>query len=89
MTKQIAFSTRSEDVLATGRGIAAVVDDLNDQPSVICGVAHLGAEAPHGADQTESYFTQIESAGERATEITRQLLVPDSLGPRSTSAHEH
>jgi hypothetical protein len=74
--QQIDFSTRYEDLLAEaapGRAMAAVVDDLNDQLDVICGFANLGAETSHDADRTESFFTRIELAGERAAQITRQL----------------
>jgi hypothetical protein len=83
--QQIAFSTRYEDLLAEeapGRGMADDVDDLDDQLIVICGLANLGAEASHDAG-AENYFTLIESAGERAAQITRQLR---ELDPRAQHA---
>jgi hypothetical protein len=89
VVQQIEFGTRDEYLLAeeaTERGMAAVVEDLNDQLTVICGLAHLGGEASYDAEWTESYFAQIESAGKKAAQITRQLLV---LDPRSPSGDEH
>jgi hypothetical protein len=76
----VAFSPLYEDMLADegiGRTMTAVVDDLNDQLDVICGFANLGAEASNDAERTESLFARIESAGEQAAQITRQLLVLD------------
>jgi hypothetical protein len=81
---QVAFSTRHEDLRAeeaTGRAIAAGVDDLDDQLTVICGLASLGAEVSSDPKRTESYFTLIESAGEKAAQITRQLLELDAPAP--------
>ena len=84
MIEQIEFGTRDEYQLAeeaTDRGMAAVVEDLNDQLTVICGLAHLGGDASDDAGQTESYFAEIESAGKKAAQITRQLLVLDPAAP--------
>ena len=80
MIEQIEFGTRDEYRLAeqaTERGIAAVVQDLNDQLTVICGLAQMGGEVSYDAEQTENYFAQIESAGKNAAQIARQLLVLD------------
>ena len=85
MIEQIEFGTRDEYLLAeeaTERGMAAVVADINDQLTVICGLAHLGGDASYDAERTESYFAQIESAGKTAAQIVRQLLV---LDPRQLS----
>ena len=96
MIEQIEFGTRDEYLLAeeaTERGMAAVVADLNDQLTVICGLAHLGGDASYDAERTESYFAQIESAGKKAAQITRQLLVldphhsaEDETDPRETES---
>jgi hypothetical protein len=89
MIEQIEFGTRDEYLLAeqaTERGIAAVVQDLNDQLTVISGLAHMGGEVSYDAERTENYFAQIESAGKKAAQITRQLLV---LDPARPSEHEH
>ena len=96
MIEQIEFGTRDEYLLAeeaTERGMAAVVADLNDQLTVICGLAHLGGDASYDAERTESYFAQIESAGKTAAQIVRQLLVldprqlsRDETGPRDTES---
>ena len=84
----IAFSPLQEDMLANdaiGRTMTAIIEDLNDQLDVICGFANLGAEASNDAERTESLFARIESAGEQAAQITRQLLVldpaPDAPAP--------
>jgi hypothetical protein len=85
--EQIEFGTHDEYLLAeeaTERGMAAVIEDLNDQLTVICGLAHLGGGASYDAERTECYFAEIESAGEKAAQITRQLLVLDPLSPRLT-----
>jgi hypothetical protein len=84
MIEEIEFGTRDEYLLAEkaiARGMAAVVTDINDQLTVICGLAHLGGDASYDAERTESYFAQIESAGKKAAEITRQLLVLDPSQP--------
>jgi hypothetical protein len=89
MIKQIEFGTRDESLLAeqaTERAPAAVVQDLNDQLTVICGLAHMGGEVSYDAELTENYFAQIESAGKKAAQITRQLLV---LDPARPSEFEH
>jgi hypothetical protein len=96
MIEQIEFGTRDEYLLAeeaTERGMAAVVQDLNDQLTVICGLAHLGGDASYDAERTEGYFAQIESAGKKAAQITRQLLVldprqllQDEISPRETES---
>jgi hypothetical protein len=57
----------------------------NDQLTVICGLAHLGGDASYDTERTESYVAQIESAGKKAAQITRQLLV---LDPRQLSEDE-
>ena len=65
MIEQIDFGTREEYLLAeeaTEQGITVVVSDLNDQLTVICGLATLGAEASYDAERTENYFALIESA---------------------------
>ena len=82
MTQQIELGTRDERLHAdeaTETGIAGVVNDLNDQLTVMCGLAHLGAEVSYDAERTESYFAQIESAGTKAAQITRRLLTLDRL----------
>jgi hypothetical protein len=61
--------------------MAAVVQDLNDQLTVICGLAQMGGEVSYDAERTENCFAQIESAGKKAAQITRQLLVLDPAGP--------
>ena len=89
MIEQIEFGTRDEYLLAeqaTERGLAAVVQDLNDQLTVICGLAQMGGEVSYDAERTENYFAQIEAAGKKAAQITRQLLV---LDPPRPSEHEH
>jgi hypothetical protein len=89
MIEQIEFGTRDEyrrAEQATERGMAAVVQDLNDQLTVICGLANMGGEVSYDAERTENYFAQIESAGKNAAQITRQLLV---LDPARPSEHEH
>jgi len=89
MIEQIEFGTRDEYLLAeqaTERGMAAVVQNLNDQLTVICGLAQMGGEVSYDAERTENYFAQIESAGKKAAQITRQLLVFDPARP---SEHEH
>ena len=84
MIEQIDFGTREEYLLAeeaTEQGITVVVSDLNDQLTVICGLATLGAEASYDAERTENYFALIESASTKAAQITRQLLVLDLPHP--------
>jgi hypothetical protein len=84
MIEQIDFGTREEYLLAeeaTERGITGVVNDLNDQLTIICGLATLGAEASYDAERTENYFALIESASTKAAQITRQLLVLDLPHP--------
>ena len=93
MIEQIEFGTRDEYLLAeeaTERGMAAVVQDINDQLTVICGLAHLGGDASYDTERTESYFAQIESAGKKAAQITRQLLVldPQQLSHDQTDPRE-
>ena len=88
MIEQLEFGTRDEYLhaeQATERGMAAVVQDLNDQLTVICGLAHMGGEVSYDAERTENYFAQIDSAGKKAAQITRQLLV---LGPAEPSESE-
>ena len=41
----------------------------------------MGGEVSYDAEQTENYFAQIESAGNNAAQITRQLLVLDPARP--------
>jgi hypothetical protein len=89
MIEQIEFGTRDEYLRAeqaTERGMAAVVQDLNDQLTVICGLAGMGGEVSYDSERTENYFAQIESAGKKAAQITRELLV---LDPAPPSEHEH
>jgi signal transduction histidine kinase len=89
MIEQIEFGTRDEYLLAeqaTERGMSAVVQDLNDQLTVISGLAQMGGEVSYDAERTENYFAQIESAGKTAAQITRQLLLFDPARP---SEHEH
>ena len=89
MIEQIEFGTRDEYLLAeqaTERGMGAVVQDLNDQLTVICGLAQMGGEVSYDAERTENYFAQIESAGKKAAQIARQLLVLDPAWP---SEREH
>jgi hypothetical protein len=83
MMQRVAFSTRSEDLFteeATGAAMAADVDDLDDQLTVICNLATLGADASYDA-RTANYFTLIETAGARAAEIMRQLRELDPPRP--------
>jgi hypothetical protein len=87
MIEQIEFGTRDEyrrAEQATERGMAAVVQDLNDQLTVICGLAGMGGEVSYDSERTENYFAQIESAGKKAAQITREL-----LDPAPPSEHEH
>lgn len=80
MTQQIELGARDERELAheaTDRGTPGIVNDLNDQLTVISGLAHLGAEASYDAELTESYFAQIEAASTKAAQITRELLSLD------------
>jgi hypothetical protein len=88
MTQQIEFGTRDERPdadEATEGSIAGVVNDLNDQLTVMCGLAHLGGEVSYDAERTESYFAQIESAGTKAAQITRRLLTLDRLAISGTT----
>ena len=80
MNQQIALDTHDEDLLveeATDRDMAALVHDLSDELTVICAYANLGGDASYDAERTETYFALIESAGKKAAQITRQLLVVD------------
>jgi len=91
MTQQIEFGTRDERPdadEATKGSIADVVNDLNDQLTVMCGLAHLGGEVSYDAERTESYFAQIESAGTKAAQITRRLLTLDRLAISGTTHKE-
>ena len=60
--------------LAAGRGMARVAHDLNDQLTVICGFASLGGSASEAAERTNGYFALIDSAGQKAALLTRELL---------------
>jgi hypothetical protein len=84
MAHQIEVHTRDEDLLGTdvaGRDMAGVVTDLNDELTVICAYANMGAEVSYDAEQTESYFAMIEAAGKKAAQITEQLVVALSARP--------
>ena len=87
MAHQSELRTRDEDLLAprpSGRDTAGVLNDLNDQLTVICAYASRGGDASYDAELTENYFALIESAGKRAAEIAGQLVVLDSA--RSSEA---
>jgi hypothetical protein len=92
MAHQIEERAREEDCVAenaTGRGMAGVVRDLNDQLAAICAYASRGGDVSYDAERTENYFALIESAGNRAAEITGELLVLDTvraLGERHTKS---
>lgn len=89
MSLQIALDTRDEALLAeeaTERGMAAVVNDLNDELTVICAFANLGGDASYDTERTEAYFALIETAGKKAAQIAGRLLV---LDPDHPSGHEY
>ena len=54
--------------------MARVAHDLNDQLTVICGFASMGATTPADAERTTNYFALIDSAGQRAAVLTRELI---------------
>jgi len=58
---------------AIGRVTAGVAHDFNNLLAAVCGFAKLG-QAASVDKKTASYFDQIDSAGEKAVELTRQLL---------------
>ena len=57
---------------AIGRVTAGVAHDFNNLLAAICGFAELGQAA--SLDEKARYFDEIGSAGQRAMELTRQLL---------------
>jgi PAS domain S-box-containing protein len=58
---------------AIGRVTAGVAHDFNNLLAAVCGFAKLG-QAASADEKSVSYFDQIDSAGEKAVELTRQLL---------------
>jgi len=76
MSRQV-LPTRDEHEateLAAGRGMASVAHDLNDQLTVICGFASLGGSASGASEQSNGYFELIDTAGQRAALLTRELI---------------
>ena len=59
---------------ALGRVTAGVAHDFNNLLAAIRGFASLGETANGNPEKTAKYFTEIRSAGEKATQLTRQLL---------------
>ena len=59
---------------AVGRVTAGVAHDFNNLLTAIRGFASLGIEKSADSTRAARYFGQIASAGEKATELTRQLL---------------
>jgi PAS domain S-box-containing protein len=58
---------------ALGRVTAGVAHDFNNLLTAVRGFAHLG-QAASVDEETTSYFAEIDSAGQKAGELTRQLL---------------
>jgi PAS domain S-box-containing protein len=58
---------------AIGRVTAGVAHDFNNLLAAICGFAELGQTASLD-EKTAGYFDEIGSAGQKAVELTRQLL---------------
>ena len=89
MIEQIEFGTRDEyrrAEEATERGMAAVVEALNDQLTVICGLAHLGGDTSYDVEQTERYFAEIESAARRPHRSPANSSCSTPLRLQTTSA---
>ena len=59
---------------ALGRVTSSVAHDFNNLITAIRGFATLGQTDSHDAERASQYFAQIDSAGERAAKLTRQLL---------------
>lgn len=59
---------------AIGRVTAGVAHDFNNLLTAVCGFARLG-QAAAGDEEATRYFDEIDSAGKKAVELTRQLLV--------------
>lgn len=78
MAHQIQSGKPDEDFSpnAAERTMAGIVHDLTDELAVICAYANLGGISNDPA-RTESYFALIESAGKKASLLTRQLPRPD------------
>ncbi|HEY8722259.1 MAG TPA: ATP-binding protein [Gaiellaceae bacterium] len=58
---------------AIGRVTAGVAHDFNNLLAAICGFAELGQTASTD-EKTSRYFKEIDSAGQKAEQLTRQLL---------------
>jgi PAS domain S-box-containing protein len=75
---------------AIGRVTAGVAHDFNNLLTAICGFASLG-EAASVDEETATYFAEIDAAGHRAVQLTRQLLAfarKQELSPRRTDLNE-
>jgi signal transduction histidine kinase len=70
-----AHLRQAQRLEAVGRVTAGVAHDFNNLLTVIRGSASLGQAKSADPTTAAHYFDQIASAGEKATELTRQLLV--------------
>ena len=81
LLEQLNELRREDDVLAhdaNGCGVAGVLADLKEELAVICAYASIGSEVSYDAEKTESYFTLIEAAAKKATDISDRLPAIDA-----------
>ena len=80
----------SQRLEAIGRVTAEVAHDFNNLLAAVRGYAQLGRTAA-GDEQTTRYFDQIDEAGQRAAELTRQLMAfarKQTLSPVTTDLND-
>jgi signal transduction histidine kinase len=66
---------QSQRLEAIGRVTAGVAHDFNNLLTAIRGFANLGEATSGKGDKSAKYFAEIDAAGKKAAQLTRQLLV--------------
>jgi PAS domain S-box-containing protein len=66
---------QSQRLEAIGRVTAGVAHDFNNLLTAIRGFANLGEATSADDDRAAKYFAEIDAAGKKAAQLTRQLLV--------------
>ena len=76
---------QSQKMDAIGRLSGSVAHDFNNLLTVILGCAELGLQSSGSSDRVRKQLTSIRDTGQRAAELTRQLLTISRRAPVSVS----